>query len=297
MPPLMDPNVRKESQGRLWDARQFCTDLAEKHYENFPVGRWVASGLRPHVHAIYAFARTADDFADEAEHEGARLERLSLWRTLLHEAAAGEAEHPVFVALADTIARFQIPLEWLDDLIQAFEQDVRQNRHADFQSLLAYAEKSANPVGRLVLWLHGYREERLFQWSDRICTALQLANFWQDVAVDWKKNRVYLPAEDMARFAYTEADLAQGVLDNRFRKLLTLQMDRTWKLFREGRPLCDTVNRDLRIELRLVWCGGTRILERIGAGDCDVFSRRPTLGVLDKGILAWRAFRWREGVA
>jgi hydroxysqualene synthase len=295
--PRMEPVVRRDSEGRLWDARQYCTDLAEKHYENFPVGRWVTAELRPHIHAIYAFARTADDFADESEHEGARLERLALWRTLLHEAARGEAEHPVFVALADTIAKFGVPVDWLDRLIRAFEQDVRQNRHADFESLRSYARNSADPVGRLVLWLHGVREEKLFAWSDAICSALQFANFWQDVAVDWRKNRVYLPVEDMARFAYTESDLAQGIVDNRFRKLMQLEIDRTWKLFREGRPLCDAVDRRLRTELRLVWCGGTRILERIAENDYDVFRRRPKLGTLDKGRLAWRAFRWRRGAA
>lgn len=293
----MGHSSQERSSERLWDARQYCTDLAEKHYENFPVGRWIRADLRPHIHAIYAFARTADDFADEVEHEGSRLERLALWRSLLHEAAAGEAEHPVFVALADTIAKFDVPVELLDRLIQAFEQDVSKNRHADFDSLLSYADNSANPVGRLVLWLHGYREEHLFAWSDAICSALQFANFWQDVEVDWRKNRVYLPGEDMARFAYTEEDLALGVVDNRFRKLLEMEIDRTWKLFRKGRPLCDAVDRTLRTELRLIWSGGTRILERIVANDYDIFRRRPTLRTWDKGILAWRTFRWRRDAA
>lgn len=291
----MEESPRNDSQGRLWDARHYCTELAEKHYENFPVGRWVRADLKPHIHAIYAFARTADDFADETEHEGARLERLSLWRTLLNESLAGEADHPIFIALADTISKFQVPVEWLDRLIQAFEQDVKQNRHPNFDSLLAYSRNSANPVGRLVLWLHGYRDERFFEWSDAICSALQFANFWQDVAVDWRKNRVYLPTEDMARFAYTETDLGQEVVDNRFRKLLKLEIDRTWELFYKGRPLCDAVDPRLRTELRLIWCGGTRILERIAANDYDVFRHRPTLRTLDKGLLAWRTFRWRKG--
>jgi squalene synthase HpnC len=279
---------------KLMDARAFCTELAEKHYENFPVGRWVRSDLKPHMHAIYAFARTADDFADEAEHEGARLERLALWRTLLLEAVRGEASHPIFVALAETIEEHQIPVDWLDQLIQAFEQDVRQNRHDDWNSIVQYARRSANPVGRLVLWLHGYKEERMLNLSDAICSALQFTNFWQDVAVDWKKNRIYLPQNEMARFGYTEEDLNRGVVDSRFRGLLKSLCDQTYELFEKGRRLCDLVDSGLRTELRLVWCGGTRILERIEANHFDVFRRRPELRILDKGVMAWRTLRWKN---
>jgi len=277
-------------------ARRFCTQMAQTHYENFPVGSWwIPSHLRPHVHTIYAFARAADDFADEAEHLGARLERLGLWRQMLQEAYEGKAEHPIFVALADTALAHQIPIEWLDHLIRAFEQDVRQSRHPDFQSIVRYARYSANPVGRLVLWLHGYRDEKLFEGSDAICSALQFANFWQDVAVDWKKDRVYLPQEDMKRFEYTERDLELGIVDGRFRKLMKCQIDRTWELFYQGRKLCDSVGRELRMELRMVWCGGTRILERIVENEYDVFRQRPALRFRDKGLMVLRTLRWSKG--
>ncbi len=276
-------------------ARDFCARLAEKHYENFPVGsRWIPAEIRPDIHAVYAFARTADDFADEAEHEGARLEKLGEWRRLLFEAAEGKAEHPVFVALSQTIRRRNVPVKWLDDLIRAFEMDVRQNRHATFDALVRYARLSANPVGRIVLWLHGYRDEDRFSLSDHICSALQFTNFWQDVAVDWKKNRVYLPQEDMARFGYTEDDLARGVADERFKKLLTWEIERTRKIFGQGRALCDRVGSGLRMELRLVWSGGTRVLDRIEKNGCDVFRRRPSLGWMDKGAMLVKALTWRK---
>jgi phytoene synthase len=183
-------------------------------------------------------------------------------------------------------------VEWLDHLIMAFEQDVRQSRHSDFDSIVNYAKFSANPVGRLVLWLHGYRQEDLLALSDFICSALQFANFWQDVAIDWKKDRVYLPQADMTRFGYTERDLAGGVVDDRFRSLLQLQIERTWEWFHRGRSLCDRVGRDLRTELRLVWNGGTRILERIERNRFDVFRKRPTLTMGDKGLMIWRSFLW-----
>jgi hydroxysqualene synthase len=275
-----------------------CSRLAQTHYENFPVGsRFVSSKIRPDIHAIYAFARTADDFADEAEYEGTRLEKLSAWRTLLYEAAAGNPTGPVFTALAQTIRRHDLPVLWLDHLIQAFEQDVKQSRHPNFASIVDYATRSANPVGRLVLWVHGYRDEEHFRLSDRICSALQFTNFWQDVAVDWKKNRVYLPQDDMQKFGYTEADLASAVCDKRFQDLLALQMDRTWELFEEGRGLCEVLNRDLKMEIRLVWAGGTRILEMIEANRYDVFRRRPKLKWNDKSLMLWRALTWKRGEA
>lgn len=274
---------------------EHCRRLAQEHYENFPVGsRWIRADLRPHMHAVYAFARTADDFADEPEHQGVRLERLAHWRSLLQDAARGKAEDPTFAALMRSIQEKEIPIEWLDQLIQAFELDVVKSRHPSFESILSYAKHSANPVGRLVLWIHGYRDEKLFRLSDSICTALQFANFWQDVAVDWKKDRVYLPIDDMKKFGVTESDLAKGRATEGFRLLLEELSKRTWKRFHVGRPLCDQVGRDLRMELRLVWLGGTRILERIGKDGYDVFKHRPTLRMSDKGLMLWRAFSWKR---
>ncbi len=283
------PQLHRASSGS-----DLCTKIAQRHYENFPVGSfWISSKLRPHVHAIYAFARTADDFADEPEYEGVRLERLSAWREELYAAVKGRTNHPLFEALGQTIEIHQLPVQWLEDLISAFEQDVVVSRHPDFNSLLSYARLSANPVGRMILWIHGYRSEELFLLSDAVCTALQLTNFWQDVAVDWEKDRIYLPQADMEEFDYTEGDLANGILDNRFRGLLSKQISKTRDLFRLGRSLADKVGSDLKRELRLTWWGGARILERIEAVDYDVFKRRPRLKTLDKGKMLWRSLRWK----
>ena len=174
-----------------------CRNLATRHYENFPVASWlVPSDKRDALAVIYAFARCADDFADEPGIEG-RLAALAEWRSNLERCFAGKADHPVFVALGDVIERFSLRYEHFENLLCAFESDVQANRHPDFASLLAYCRHSANPVGRLVLELFGHRDPDLFALSDSICTALQLTNFWQDVAVDLKMDRVYLPAEDM----------------------------------------------------------------------------------------------------
>lgn len=261
----------------LETAFKACTQAAVSHYENFPVGsKWIKANIRPHIHAIYAFARTADDFADEAPYEGKRLECLEVWRQKLIAASKGKFEDPIFEALAETIRVHQPPIEWLDQLIQAFEQDVVQSRHENFQSIIDYSKRSANPVGRLVLWLHGVRDEKLFEQSDYICTALQLANFWQDVAIDLKKDRVYLPQEDMKAFGYTETELFNHTFNRPFQQLLAHEVQKTWELFEKGKPLCSAVEFRLQKELRLVYAGGTTILKKIESANYDVFNHRPT---------------------
>lgn len=246
------------------------------------------------MHAVYLFSRAADDFADEPEFEGQRLELLSVWRSKLNAAAQGQATDPVFQALAHSIEIHKLPIPWLDQLIQAFEQDVVQSRHKDFQSILDYSKRSANPVGRLVLWLHGVRDERLFEKSDYICTALQLANFWQDVAIDLKKDRVYLPLQDMEQFGYTEKELFAHTYNEAFQKLMAHEVGKTWELFEKGRSLCDEVEPSLKKELRLVYSGGTTILEKIEARDYDVFNRRPKLGMFDKLTMLWQMLTWKS---
>jgi len=279
----------------LQAAQELCTRMATQHYENFPVGsRFISKNLRPDIHAIYAFARTADDFADEAQFEGRRLDLLQAWRERLQDAARGEAKDPVFLALSKTIQRHQLPIQWLDDLLLAFEQDVRQSRHETFDSIMDYAKRSANPVGRLVLWVHGYRDEKLFEWSDFICTALQFANFWQDIAVDLKKDRIYLPLQDLNAADYTIDDLNHQVVDERFYKVMHLEIERTWDLFWKGRPLCDHVGQELQKELKLVWLGGTRILKKIEKNRFDVFRRRPTLKADDKLSMIWHLLTWKK---
>ncbi|MEZ4845907.1 MAG: squalene synthase HpnC [Bdellovibrionota bacterium] len=278
----------------LKSAFEACSEAAMTHYENFPVGsRWIKKEIRPHMHAVYLFSRTADDFADEPQFEGQRLELLSAFRSKLNDSAIGKASDPVFQALAHSIEIHKLPIPWLDQLIQAFEQDVVQNRHKDFASILDYSKRSANPVGRLVLWLHGVRDEHLFELSDFICTALQLANFWQDVAIDLKKDRVYLPLEDMAKFGYSEKELFAHTYNETFRNLLAHEVKKTWELFEKGRALCDLVEPSLRKELRLVYAGGTTILKKIEAVDYDVFNRRPKLGMFDKLTMLWQMIFWK----
>ena len=254
-----------------------CRKLARRHYENFPTASLlVPRDKRDALAAIYAFARYADDVADEPVVEG-RMEKLAAWRAKLGECYAGRVDHPVFIALRDSAARFQLSQVHFENLLRAFEQDVTVNRHKDFASLLAYCTCSANPVGRLVLELFGHREDELFALSDSICTALQLANFWQDVAIDLSRDRIYLPLDDMARFGYTLDDLRAQRADERFVQLMALEVARTWELFEKGRALPERVRPELRRQLRLTWLGGTTILKKIQAAKYDVFRHRPAL--------------------
>ena len=266
-----------------------CKRLARRHYENFPVAsRLVPRDKREALAAIYAFARYADDVADEPGVEG-RLEKLTAWRELLREGFSGRAQHPVFVALEDSAQRFHLSLKNFEDLLQAFESDVKVNRRQDFASLLAYCSCSANPVGRLVLELFGHRDPELFAFSDCICTALQLTNFWQDVAVDLERDRIYLPLEDLERFEYTLDDLRAHRADGRWRELLEFEIARTRRLFEQGQALPETVVPELRRQLRLTWLGGTTVLRKIQAAGYDVFRRRPSLSKFDFVRLYFRA--------
>ena len=274
---------------RIRAAYAECRRLARRHYENFPVAsRLVPRDKRDALSAIYAFARYADDVADEPGVER-RLEKLAAWRELLRECYSGKAGHPVFLALQDSVERFHLSFENFDGLLRAFESDVRVNRHPDFSSLLAYCSCSANPVGRLVLELFGHREAELFALSDSICTALQLANFWQDVAVDLEHDRIYLPQEDLERFNYTLDDLRAARLDERWRELLKFEMARTRALFEQGRALPEKVVPELRLQLRLTWLGGMTVLRKIESVGYDVFRHRPSLSKLDFLRLYFRA--------
>ena len=266
-----------------------CRKLARRHYENFPTASLlVPRDRRDALAAIYAFARYADDVADEPGVEG-RLEKLAAWRAKLIECYAGKADHSVFIALGDAAERFQLSPLHFENLLRAFEQDVTVNRHKDFASLLAYCTCSANPVGRLVLELFGHREDELFALSDSICTALQLANFWQDVAIDLSRDRIYLPLDDLARFGYSLEDLGAQRADERFAQLMALELARTWELFEKGRALPERVRPELRRQLRLTWLGGTATLRKIEAAKHDVFRCRPKLGKWDFVRLYLRA--------
>ncbi len=281
-------------QAALDRAFEHCDLLAAEHYENFPVGgRWIPKSKRKYVHAIYAFARIADDFADEARHDGTRLELLHDWREQLAACYRGEADHPVFIALRETVQCFEIPQGLLSDLLTAFEQDVVKSRYANFEEVLAYCKNSANPVGRLVLLLFNYRQEELHRLSDFICTGLQLANFWQDVAIDLEKDRIYLPADDQQRYGVDEKTLQSGCMTDPLREMMAFQVERTREIFEQGRSLPTRVGKDLAFELKLVWLGGMRILEKLEKAGYDFYQHRPVISLGDKLLLLWRATRWR----
>jgi phytoene synthase len=266
---------------RIRAAYAECQRLARRHYENFPVAsRLLPREKRDALAAIYAFARYADDLADEPGVEG-RLEKLAAWRELLCECFSGEVQHPVFLALRDAGQRFHLSFENFEKLLRAFESDLRVNRHRDFSSLLAYCVCSANPVGRLVLELFGHCEPELFALSDCLCAALQLTNFWQDVALDLERDRIYLPLEDLQRFNYTLDDLHAGRVDERWHELLKLEIARTRRLYEHGKALPERVAPALRAQLRLTWLGGMTVLRKIEAVGYDVFRRRPSLSKLD----------------
>jgi squalene synthase HpnC len=263
-------------------SNEYCRRITYGHYENFPVASFlIPKRLRQHVCNIYAFARTADDFADEASYEGARMERLDEWEEELKRAYCGESAHPIFVAIEATVKEFDLPEKLFLDLIRAFKIDVAKNRYKNFGEVLYYCRHSANPVGRLILLLFGYKSGEWLEYSDNICTALQLANFWQDVSVDLKKDRIYIPQEEMAKYGVTEYDLEEGRTTEKLRALMEFQVGRTEKLFAEGKPLCRAVP-DVRLsyELRVTWLGGMAILNKIRANGYNIFAR-PTLSKLD----------------
>ena len=288
--------------GRLWTVEssyEYCERLARSHYENFPVGSLlVPARLRKHFYSIYAFARTADDFADEGyaeDHtEQERLDLLADWRDMLRQSVSSEPSHPVFVALRQTRDQFDLPLSLFEDLLSAFTQDVTIRRYGGFGQLLDYCRRSANPIGRLILLLFGYRDETFYSWSDDICTALQLANHWQDVTVDLDKDRVYIPEEDMSRFGITLEDLKLNSTGAGGRELIAFEVERARELFKRGKPLCTRVKGRLGLELRTIWLGGWRILERIEENGYDVFTQRPVVSTADKIHILVSALRRRR---
>jgi len=276
------------------EAFAYCEARAKAHYENFPVGLFVPRDKRLYVHALYAFARAADDFADEPVYEGVRKQKLDQWEALTEAAYRGEAEGPIFVALGETVRRLGIPKRLLLDLLSAFRQDTEKSRYASWEELLDYCRRSADPVGRLVLIVFDQKNEDLPGLSDAVCTALQLANHWQDAAIDYARGRVYVPEDLMRRHGVGTWDFSTGRVSDGWRGLMAELIARTRELFERGRPLCDRIGRELRFEMRLTWLGGMSILDRIEASGGDVFRKRPRHGALDKAALAWRAWRWRS---
>lgn len=274
----------------LDEARTYCRELAETHYENFHVASWfLPKALRPHFHSIYAYCRIADDLGDEVGDRAVALAMLDLWGRELDACYQGNARHPVFVALAETIRACGIPEEPFADLLVAFRQDQTKTRFETMDDVLAYCRYSANPVGRLVLYACGEVSEENFRLSDATCSALQLANFWQDVKVDWEKDRVYIPQSDMRRFGVTDATIAAGVATPEFRALLQHEVEYARQMFAEGLPLIGRVNRELALDLDLFSRGGLEILNAIERRDYDVLSARPAISKGTKVQLALRA--------
>jgi len=261
------------------------------HYENFPVASWLMPmHLRPAVRAIYRFARTADDLADEGD--AAATERLAALDALRAQLRAIESGAPSeWADLATAVSEHQLRLPLFYDLLSAFSQDVVTVRYDSFEALIDYCRRSANPVGRLLLQLFRRSEEILLLQSDAICTGLQLANFWQDIALDWRKGRLYVPQQDLTRFGISEVQIARGTVDERWRSLMNFEVQRTRDLLQRGAPLASALGGRIGLELRLVVQGGLRILERIDAVNGDVFSQRPTLSARDWTLMGWRALQ------
>jgi squalene synthase HpnC len=271
----------------LAHAYAHCRRIALGHYENFPVVSWLLPReLRPHIFAIYAYCRGVDDLGDEAE--GDRLALLDEWEAELRRCYNGSPSDARFVALADTIRRFDIPLPPFLRLIEANRRDQRTDRYQTFDELLDYCSYSANPVGRLVLYVFGYRDEAHARLADNTCTALQLANFWQDVRRDLKMGRVYIPLEDMARFGYSGADLAARKVTPEFRRLMRFEVKRTREYFAHGLPLIDGVVGRLRLDLRMFTLSGLAVLDEIERQRYDVLTRRPRVSDARKAWLLGR---------
>lgn len=269
------------------EAFAYCRRIALGHYENFTVVSWLLPRpLRPHMYAVYAYCRGVDDLGDEAE--GDRLALLDEWERELRRCYEGVPRHPVFLALRETIRTFDIPPEPFLRLVEANRRDQRVSRYRTYGEVLEYCAYSANPVGHLVLYLFGYRDERRQRLADATCTALQLTNFWQDVSRDLEKGRIYIPLEDMARFGYGEEDMLARRYDERFRRLMAFQVSRTRELFRQGLGLVPLVRGRLRLDLRLFSLGGLAVLDAIEGIGFDVLHRRPTLSRARKAWLALR---------
>ncbi|GAB4339782.1 MAG: squalene synthase HpnC [Calditrichia bacterium] len=252
----------------------YCLRLTRSHYENFPVAsRLMPAHLQPHIAAIYAFARTADDFADESADRAALLN----WRKELHNCLTRRSNNPIFRALAETIRIHQLPLEWLDDLLTAFLMDLEKNRYESLEDLLAYCRFSANPVGRLMLQLLGYREPELFNWADSITTALQLANFWQDISIDISKNRIYIPKDFQRKHGVSENQILKREVAPGWEPLMKELVNLTREMFRQGLPLLQAVNGRFKWELKFTYLGGLTILDKAETEIPNLLENRPVL--------------------
>jgi squalene synthase HpnC len=274
----------------LEQSRAYCERLARSHYENFSVASWfLPARLRQHFFNVYAYCRISDDLGDEVGNPAASLLLLDQWQKELEVCYAGSPRHPVFVALAETVRKFEIPQHEFSDLLTAFRQDQTITRYETFDDLLGYCRNSANPVGHLVLYLGGYRDAERQKLSDYTCTALQLANFWQDVSVDYEKGRIYLPLESLRRFGVTEEDLTANRNTSSFCEMMRFEVARAREWFERGLPLVSKVDKELAIDLELFTRGGQEILNAIEKQGYAVLGRRPSISKSRKLALVARA--------
>jgi squalene synthase HpnC len=273
---------------------RYCEALCRARHHNYPVGSMFArSALRKHIFALFAFARVADDFADEKTYEGRRARELDRWEEQLVAGYRGNADHPVFVALSDTVDKFALPITEFTELLSGFRTDLERRRYATFDELRAYTRQAAEPVGRLVLYIGGYRAPELHAFADDLSTALAVARLVQDIPSDWNRGRVYLPAEDLRHFGVTEADISSRRVSPAVGDLVRYEVARTRALFERARPLVDRLGPDLAVEFALTWHGGMRILDKIEHVGKKLFAQRPQLGTADKALVLARALAWR----
>jgi squalene synthase HpnC len=274
----------------LPEAYAYCERLARTHYENFSIATWfLPKRLRQHFFNVYAYCRISDDLGDETGDTAASLQLLDEWETELNACYAGSPRHPVFVALAGTVREFDIPKHEFSDLLRAFRQDQTVTRYESFDDLLGYCRYSANPVGHLVLYLCGYRDSERQQLSDYTCTALQLANFWQDVSPDFQKGRIYLPLESLRKFGVSEANLAAKQNTTQFIEMMRFEVQRARDWFSRGLPLISKVSRELAIDIELFSRGGQEILNAIERQGYAVLGNRPAISKSRKLALVARA--------
>ena len=279
-----------ETAPSLAEAQAYCVRLATSHYENFPVVTWfLPKHLHQHFYNVYAYCRISDDLGDEVGDKQQSLILLDQWEAELGHCYSGEPRHPVFVALRETVREFEIPQHEYSDLLQAFRQDQIVTHYPRFTDLLGYCQYSANPVGRLVLYLCGYRDAERQKLSDYTCTALQLANFWQDVGADFDKGRIYLPLEDFAKFEVSERELGERRATPEFRTMMKFEVERAREWFHRGLPLAKTVDKRLARDIELFSRGGLAILRAIEKQDYDVLTSRPVISKRRKVLLLARA--------
>ena len=279
-----------EQAPSLCEANAYCECLAKSHYENFSVATWfLPERLKPHFYSVYAYCRISDDLGDEVGDPQKSLRLLDEWEAELNACYEGEPRHPVFIALRETVKACDIPKQPFVDLLTAFRQDQRVSRYETFEDLLGYCRNSADPVGRLVLYLCGYRDAERQAFSDYTCTALQLANFWQDVVTDYAKGRIYLPLESLRKFGVTEADIADRRFTPEFRELMHFEVARAREWFERGMPLIKLVDHELALDIELFSRGGQAILNAIERQGYNVLRSRPVISKSQKLWLVLRA--------